>query len=250
MYPAETIDLLKGGIIIVCIHFSGVIDTSVLYHMIKSQSVIKLYLFFNMLEVIFKVLLTIYLSDNWDVFRSEIVFCQLLARTQWMPYSGLQQNHQRKSSFWNFPIVISNNVLWLNRRKRVDFPYLVLHFSLACIYVFLHAALVLLQATTINVAINASNKALFTIMMSNNVSFTHNFIGQLPHLKIFDLFYSLWNWRAPSSRNSTRTTCSRWAAATFGSDFISSHCSSLSSCKLWRNTGGRKVRQDILPSYV
>jgi hypothetical protein len=29
--------------------------------------------------------------------------------------------------------------------------------------------LVLLQATTLNVAINASNKALLTIMMSNNV---------------------------------------------------------------------------------
>ena len=35
-------------------------------------------------------------------------------------------------------------------------------------YVFLHSMLVLLQATTLNVAINASNKALLTIMMSNN----------------------------------------------------------------------------------
>ena len=35
-------------------------------------------------------------------------------------------------------------------------------------YVFLHSMLFLLQATTLNVAINASNKALLTIMMSNN----------------------------------------------------------------------------------
>ena len=34
----------------------------------------------------------------------------------------------------------------------------------------MHTLLVLLQATTLNVAINASNKALLTIMMSNNVS--------------------------------------------------------------------------------
>jgi len=39
---------------------------------------------------------------------------------------------------------------------------------LAVAYVFLHSMLVLLQATTLNVAINASNKALLTIMMSNN----------------------------------------------------------------------------------
>lgn len=35
-------------------------------------------------------------------------------------------------------------------------------------YVFLHSMLFLLQATTLNVAINASNASLITIMMSNN----------------------------------------------------------------------------------
>ncbi len=35
-----------------------------------------------------------------------------------------------------------------------------------------------MQATTINVAINASNKALFTIMMSNNVSFHKLYFGK------------------------------------------------------------------------
>ena len=34
----------------------------------------------------------------------------------------------------------------------------------------LHAVLVLFQATTLNVAFNSHNKALLTIMMSNNVS--------------------------------------------------------------------------------
>ena len=42
------------------------------------------------------------------------------------------------------------------------------HVVLAVAYVFLHSMLFLLQATTLNVAINASNKALLTIMMSNN----------------------------------------------------------------------------------
>ena len=45
---------------------------------------------------------------------------------------------------------------------------LVPHFLLTVLYVILHSLLVLLQATTLNVAVNASNKALLTIMMSNN----------------------------------------------------------------------------------
>ena len=36
----------------------------------------------------------------------------------------------------------------------------------------MHTCLVLLQATTLNVAINSSNKALLTIMMSNNVTYS------------------------------------------------------------------------------
>ena len=51
LFPAEIIDLLKGFIIGVCVYVMSHIDTSMMYHLIKSQSVIKLYLFYNMLEV-------------------------------------------------------------------------------------------------------------------------------------------------------------------------------------------------------
>ena len=51
LFPAEIIDLLKGLIIGVCVYVMSHIDTSMMYHLIKSQSVIKLYLFYNMLEV-------------------------------------------------------------------------------------------------------------------------------------------------------------------------------------------------------
>ena len=54
------------------------------------------------------------------------------------------------------------------RRKREHLGVLA-HFLLTIVYVILHTLLVLLQATTLDVAINASNKALLTIMMSNNV---------------------------------------------------------------------------------
>ncbi len=52
LFPAEKIDLLKGFIIGICAYVMSHIDTSMMYHLIKSQSVIKLYLFYNMLEVI------------------------------------------------------------------------------------------------------------------------------------------------------------------------------------------------------
>ena len=55
----------------------------------------------------------------------------------------------------------------LRKREHIG---VIPHVLLTITYVILHTMLVLLQATTLNVAINASNKALLTIMMSNNVS--------------------------------------------------------------------------------
>lgn len=51
LQPAEICDLLKGVILIISAILMNYVDTSMLYHIIKSQSVIKLYIFFNMLEV-------------------------------------------------------------------------------------------------------------------------------------------------------------------------------------------------------
>uniref|UniRef100_A0A2H8TZB7 Protein TAPT1 n=1 Tax=Melanaphis sacchari TaxID=742174 RepID=A0A2H8TZB7_9HEMI len=48
---AETCDLLKMAVLISCSMMLLPCDTSMMYHVIKSQSVIKLYIFFNMLEV-------------------------------------------------------------------------------------------------------------------------------------------------------------------------------------------------------
>lgn len=48
---AEACDLLKMAVLISCSLMLLPWDTSMMYHVIKSQSVIKLYIFFNMLEV-------------------------------------------------------------------------------------------------------------------------------------------------------------------------------------------------------
>lgn len=51
LLSSEIVDLLKGTIIIVCGIALSRLDMAMLYHLIKSQSVIKLYIFYNMLEV-------------------------------------------------------------------------------------------------------------------------------------------------------------------------------------------------------
>lgn len=49
--PAEVCDLLKGIVMVGCCAATWKVDTSMMYHLVKSQSVIKLYIFYNMLEV-------------------------------------------------------------------------------------------------------------------------------------------------------------------------------------------------------
>lgn len=49
--PAEVCDLLKATLLVACSALMFYIDTNMLYHLVKSQSVIKLYIFYNMLEV-------------------------------------------------------------------------------------------------------------------------------------------------------------------------------------------------------
>ena len=129
LYPAEIIDLLKGFIIVISVYVMHIyIDTSMMYHIIKSQSVIKLYLFYNMLEV----------GDRlFSAFGQDTIDALFWTATE-------------------------------PKDKKRQHVGLVPHFLLTITYVILHSLLVLLQATTLNVAVNASNKALLTIMMSNN----------------------------------------------------------------------------------
>ncbi|KRT84230.1 hypothetical protein AMK59_2146 [Oryctes borbonicus] len=126
--PAEVCDLLKATILITCSALMFYLDTNMLYHMIKSQSVIKLYIFYNMLEVGDR-LFSAFGQDTIDA----------------LFWTATEPRDRRREHFGVIP-----------------------HLIFAIVYVYLHSFLVLLQATTLNVAINSNNKALLTIMMSNN----------------------------------------------------------------------------------
>lgn len=126
--PAEICDLLKGSIWILCSLIMLSIDTNRVYHIIKTQSIIKLYIFFNMLEVGDR-LLSAFGQDTIDAL------------------------------FWTATE---------SRNKKREHLGIIPHICFALIYVLLHSFLIMFQATTLNVALNANNKALLTIMMSNN----------------------------------------------------------------------------------
>lgn len=53
-------------------------------------------------------------------------------------------------------------------RRRESKMGVICHFIVAVFYILLHTMLILCQATVLNVAFNSHNKALLTIMMSNN----------------------------------------------------------------------------------
>ncbi|KAL3077077.1 hypothetical protein niasHT_035911 [Heterodera trifolii] len=108
---ADTCDILKLIIIFCASWFMQFVDTSVVYHIVRGQGIIKLYIFYNMLEV----------ADNCSA---------VLARIFSTRFFGLPLNAA--------PIKIC------------------------------HTLVILLQATTLNVAFNSHNQSLLTIMMSNN----------------------------------------------------------------------------------
>ncbi|XP_047105530.1 protein TAPT1 homolog [Schistocerca piceifrons] len=126
--PAEICDLLKACILVMCSMIMSYIDTSMMYHLIKSQSVIKLYIFYNMLEV----------GDRlFSAFGQDTIDALFWTATE-------------------------------PRDRKREHLGVIPHLLFAMVYVLLHSLLVLFQATTLNVAINSNNKALLTIMMSNN----------------------------------------------------------------------------------
>ncbi|XP_051514859.1 transmembrane anterior posterior transformation protein 1 homolog isoform X2 [Myxocyprinus asiaticus] len=128
MQPAQVCDLLKGLIMVLCYSMMHYVDYAMMYHLIRGQSVIKLYIIYNMLEVADRL---------FSSFGQDILDALYWTATE--PKS----------------------------RKRAHIG-VIPHFFMAVFYVFLHAILIMVQASTLNVAFNSHNKSLLTIMMSNN----------------------------------------------------------------------------------
>uniref|UniRef100_A0A8C2KT08 Transmembrane anterior posterior transformation 1 n=1 Tax=Cyprinus carpio TaxID=7962 RepID=A0A8C2KT08_CYPCA len=128
LLPAQVCDVLKGFIMVLCYFMMHYVDYSMMYHLIRGQSVIKLYIIYNMLEVADRL----FSSFGQDILDA-------------LYWTATEPKERKRAHIGVIP-----------------------HFFMAVLYVFLHAILIMVQATTLNVAFNSHNKSLLTIMMSNN----------------------------------------------------------------------------------
>ncbi|XP_034146907.1 transmembrane anterior posterior transformation protein 1 homolog isoform X2 [Esox lucius] len=128
LQPAQVCDVLKGFIMVLCYVMMSYVDYSMMYHLIRGQSVIKLYIIYNMLEVADRL----FSSFGQDILDA-------------LYWTATEPKERKRAHIGVIP-----------------------HFLMAVLYVFLHAILIMVQATTLNVAFNSHNKSLLTIMMSNN----------------------------------------------------------------------------------
>ncbi|XP_051558315.1 transmembrane anterior posterior transformation protein 1 homolog isoform X2 [Myxocyprinus asiaticus] len=128
LQPAQVCDVLKGFIMVLCFFMMTYVDYSMMYHLIRGQSVIKLYIIYNMLEVADRL----FSSFGQDILDA-------------LYWTATEPKERKRAHIGVIP-----------------------HFFMAVLYVFLHAILIMVQATTLNVAFNSHNKSLLTIMMSNN----------------------------------------------------------------------------------
>ncbi|KAJ1652336.1 hypothetical protein IWQ61_007304 [Dispira simplex] len=133
--PSQRCDLMKGFLIVVCCFMLQSFDSAQLYHMVRGQSTVKVYVIFNMLEV-FDRLCAAFGRDILDTLLSEISFYP----QQW----GRSRQEQ-----------------WARM------GYILLHTIVAIVYMFIHAMIQFYYMVTLNVTINSYDYSLLTLLLSN-----------------------------------------------------------------------------------
>lgn len=128
LLPQQRSDLIKAAIIILVSRMLQEIDTSVVYHTVRGQSVVKLYVIFNVLEILDKLCS----SFGNDILDSLYLNTRETTRNR----AGIVFR-----SWWRFIV--------------------------ACVYVWIHTLVFFGQCTSLQVAINSYNNALLTLLLSN-----------------------------------------------------------------------------------
>ncbi|KAJ3326098.1 hypothetical protein HDU76_013018 [Blyttiomyces sp. JEL0837] len=131
LMAAQKCDIMKGGLLFICCVMLENVDSSRLYHSVRGQATIKLYVIFNVLEICDK-LCSAFGHDILDSLFSKATV-------------EYRRNYSASA----------------RRIGRMT------HFVVALCYVFAHAMVLFYQVMTLNVAINSYNNALLTLLMSN-----------------------------------------------------------------------------------
>lgn len=130
---SRTTDIIKGIMFIVVIMLLIQLDTSKIYHNIRGQSAIKLYVMFNVLEIADKL---------FSALGQDILECLFSDET-------LSPHYNRNILMYCRPLFYT---------------------LLAILYFVLHSIVVLYQLITLNVAVNSYSNALLTLLLSNQFS--------------------------------------------------------------------------------
>ncbi|OQV25944.1 Transmembrane anterior posterior transformation protein 1 [Hypsibius exemplaris] len=128
-FPTACICEVIKGIIMFCgVWLFTFVDLSVMYHFLRGQAVVKLYIMFNMLEVADRLC---------SSFGQDIL----------------------ESLFWTASPP---------KEKRLRQLGIIPQIVVTLFYVMVHSMVVLIQITTLNIAMNSQNRALLIILLSNN----------------------------------------------------------------------------------
>jgi hypothetical protein len=120
---------ILGALIIICSIVLMWFDASRMYHSIRGQAAIKLYVIYNVLEVFDRLL---------SALGQDVLECLFSKET-------LERNP--------------------DGRSKVTRPFYM--FILALLYSIIHATILFYQVVTLNVAVNSYSNALLTLLMSN-----------------------------------------------------------------------------------
>ncbi|MCJ1477754.1 hypothetical protein MMC13_006427 [Lambiella insularis] len=129
LMPNDKADILKGLLIILSCWILMYFDASMMYHSIRGQAAIKLYVIYNVLEVCDRLL---------SALGQDVLECLLSTET-------LKRKSDGRSKIWR--------PFWL--------------FMLALLYNLVHSTALFYQVITLNVAVNSYSNALLTLLMSN-----------------------------------------------------------------------------------
>ncbi|KAI5807346.1 eukaryotic membrane protein family-domain-containing protein [Peziza echinospora] len=129
LLPQHKADLLKGAVVVISCFALMRLDPSRMYHSIRGQAAIKLYIIFNVLEVGDRLLSAL----GQDVF--ECLFSK----------DTLERKPNGRSKVWR--------PFWC--------------FLLAAAYNILHSTCLFYQMVTLNVAVNSYSNALLTLLLSS-----------------------------------------------------------------------------------
>lgn len=152
-HAARFIDILHMSLLLITAGVLSTVDVSWIYHNIRGQSVIKLYVVFNVIEIFDR------LGSSFGVDILDSLGWTAASAVAFFSRGAIVQGYAAGGT----DVAKARAVQGLALLTRMTFDYLA-----TLVYVVVHALLLLTWVVTLNVAINTQNNALLTLLVSNN----------------------------------------------------------------------------------